>query len=204
MPLIIGTIHMVTDLFVNAYVIERNDHFVLIDTGVESTWKLIRDYLASLDRSLEDISLIIVTHHHGDHTGSLRELRERTGARVAAHLDESQLIRSKTGINADVLLKHGDLIDGFEVIHTPGHTPGHVALLDRASSSLFIGDLAHVEGGELHEIPHHYSMDPEGNRRSIAKLLDYDFDNLMPSHGDPILRIGRMKLEELVKELGIS
>ncbi len=203
MPPILGTIHMVTDVFVNAYIIERKDHLVLIDTGVESTWKLIQDYLASLDRSLEDISLILITHHHDDHTGSLKELKERTEARVAAHMDESQLIYSKTGVNVDVLLKHGDVVEGLEVIHTPGHTPGHVALLDRASSSLFIGDLAHEEGGELHEIPHQYSMSPDGNRRSIAKLLNYDFDNVMPSHGKPILEIGKVKVEKLVEELRI-
>lgn len=203
MSRVLGTVHIVTDAFVNAYIIDRGDHFLLIDTGIDTTGKLIQNYLIGLGRTIDDVSLILITHHHGDQIGSLMELKERTEARVAAHEYESELIRSKAGVTVDAILKHGDFIEGLEVIHTPGHTPGHIVLLDKSSGSLFIGDLAHEEGGMLYEIPHHYSMDPEGNRMSIARLLDYDFENVMPSHGNPIIGSGKDKVEKLVKELGL-
>jgi len=93
------------------------------------------------------------------------------------------------------------MVHGLQVIHTPGHTPGHIALLDMETKALFVGDLIYEENGRLMEIPQKYSMDPEMNRESIKKLLNYDFIHILPSHGRPVIGDEREKLSELVKTL---
>ncbi len=196
-------IYMVTDEFVNAYIIVRAGGVILIDTGLESTWRLIEELLSSLGLSMQDISAVILTHHHRDHVGSLRRIAEASGARVAAHVNEAELIRSEAGVEVDVKLRDGDMFHGLKVIHTPGHTPGHIALLDYETRSLFTGDLVYKQDGDLYEIPEKYSVDPESNRRSMARLLELDFENLMPCHGRPIIGRGKEKLGELAGRLGL-
>ncbi len=202
MGVVLGDIHVVTDDFVNVYLLVRGGEVVLIDAGLESTWRLLEEYLGGLGLSLGSISTIIVTHHHGDHVGSLRKVAEASGARVAAHVEEAGLIKARTGVDVDLGLRDGDTLHGLRVIHTPGHTPGHIALLDPETRSLFTGDLVHEQDGDLYEIPQKYSMDPEGNRRSIARLLTLDFENLLPSHGSPLLGGGKDKLRSLLERLG--
>jgi len=192
---------MLTDTFVNVFMIIRGPNIVLIDTGIEGTWIKLKEFLQSLRMDLKDVGLIVLTHHHGDHVGSLKKLVELSRAEVAAHKAELELIKSKTGIEPSIALKDGDRIRGLTVIHTPGHTPGHIALLDEMTRTIFVGDLLYEEGGTLFEIPHRYSMDSEGNRRSITKLRDFDFDNLAPSHGRPLIGNGRAKLVELINRL---
>ena len=198
---VVGNIHVLTDEFVNVYLVIRGDHVVLVDAGIESTGAKILDYVKELGHSPTNISLVVVTHHHWDHTGSLKFIVEKTGAEVVAHKNEAPLIESRTGLTPSKLLEDGDVIEGLTVIHTPGHTPGHICLLDKETSSLFIGDLVHMEDNELKEIPHEYSQDPKGNRESIKKLKNTEFKHLLLSHGKPIINNGKEKLLELIQKL---
>lgn len=67
---------------------------------------------------------ILLTHHHGDHTGGVQVLRERTGASVLGPMREHlpEPLHRVTGGDTLELLGHR-----FEVIDVPGHTAGHVA-----------------------------------------------------------------------------
>ena len=153
-----------------------------------------------MNRKPEDISLIIITHKHGDHTLGLREILEKTNAKIAAHKDEVEGIIEKTKIDrVDIALVDGDEIEGLKVIHTPGHTPGHICLLDENTGALFVGDIVYTEKGDIDEIPHHYSEDPNLNRESIKKLANVNFKHLLPSHGDPIMGKGKEALLRLIK-----
>jgi glyoxylase-like metal-dependent hydrolase (beta-lactamase superfamily II) len=88
----------------------------------------------------------------------------------------------------DIDLKDGDVIDvagGIEVIHTPGHTPGHVALLWRRDGGLlFVGDAAANLVGLNYMIG--YDDVPEG-KASLTKLSGFDFEAAVFGHGKPIL-----------------
>jgi glyoxylase-like metal-dependent hydrolase (beta-lactamase superfamily II) len=88
----------------------------------------------------------------------------------------------------DIDLKDGDVIDvagGIEVIHTPGHTAGHVALLwQRDGGILFVGDAAANLAGLNYMIG--YDDVPQG-KASLAKLSGFDFDAAVFGHGKPIL-----------------
>lgn len=194
-------IHVVKDSYVNVYLIVRNGKAILVDAGLESTWPRVVGYASSIGLALRNLRIIVVTHHHRDHVGSLKKAVEATGALVAAHVDEAELIKSASGVSVSIALRDGDVIESLRIVHTPGHTPGHICLLDEKTKSLFVGDLVYEKNGELHEIPHNYSLDPAMNRESIKKLLQLEFENVMPSHGNPVLRIGKEKLRELVAKL---
>ena len=193
-------IYLVFDTFVNAYLLDREEYLVAVDTGLETTCGKIMGIAEALGKPLK---AIVLTHGHLDHTGSLKYLKEKTGALIAAHRDEEDLILEKTDLRPDVKLRGGELFEGLRVIHTPGHTRGSICLLDEKTGTLFVGDLVVERDGELEEVPHHYSLDPEMNRRSIAKLLDLEFENLLPAHGKPLLGNGKEQLRELVERLGL-
>ena len=199
---VIGNIHVIPVSYVNVYLIERGNKLILIDSGVEGSSKEIFQYIESINYRPEDLSLIIITHRHRDHTGGLRELLEKVDAKIVAHEAEVEGIKRSVGIDkVDILVKDNDEIEGLRVIHTPGHTPGHICLLDKDTQSLFIGDLVHEENGELHEIPHEYSDDPAKNREAIKKLAKIDFKHILPSHGEPILNNGKEALLNLINKL---
>ncbi len=67
--------------FVNVFLLGKGP-YILVDTGVKSSGRKILDYLYEYDIDPKDIELIVLTHGHGDHIGSLDLLRRKTGAKV--------------------------------------------------------------------------------------------------------------------------
>jgi glyoxylase-like metal-dependent hydrolase (beta-lactamase superfamily II) len=88
----------------------------------------------------------------------------------------------------DIALSDGDIINvagGIEVIHTPGHTAGHVSLLWKKDRGLlFTGDAAANIVGLNYMIG--YNNIPAG-RASLAKLRSHDFEAAVFGHGKPLL-----------------
>lgn len=203
---VVGGIHLVDETFANVYLIERGEKLLLIDAGLPGEYEKVLRYIEKLGYVPEDVGVIIVTHAHYDHVGSLKDLKDATGANVAAHKDEVPYLKGEKTyrreiepVDVEIELNDGDEVEGLRVIHSPGHTPGSICLLDLETKALFVGDLVMEENGRLEEIPHHYSLDPMKNREAIKKLLDVDFVHLLPSHGKPILNEGKEKLRELVE-----
>jgi len=86
----------VTSAYVNAYIV-RGERSIIVDTGVPGYGPRILKTMSRHGIRPEDISLIIITHGHHDHTGSAAYLREKTGASVAIHRSDVEALR--TGIN---------------------------------------------------------------------------------------------------------
>ncbi|KPU62375.1 glyoxalase [Thermococcus sp. EP1] len=211
---VIGDIHLVDNTFANVYIIVRNNKLITIDTGLPEEYEKIIKYIDGLGRVPEEVELIIATHAHYDHIGALKALKEATGANVAAHKDEVPYFTGEKTfhgektfqkaiepVDVEVVLNDGDVVEGLKIIHSPGHTPGSICLLDLKTKALFVGDLLYEQDGRLEEVPHHYSLDPMKNREAIRRLLEIDFVHLLPSHGQPILNEGKEKVRELVKRL---
>lgn len=86
---------------------------------------------------------ILVTHHHRDHTGGIEPLKAQTGARVIGPAREAISGR-------DLAVDDGDSVTllgrGFQVIGVPGHTLGHVAYHQQNEQLLFSGDTLFAAG----------------------------------------------------------
>ena len=198
----------------NAYLIESDDGFTLVDAGFPSKEAVVFDAIRGLGRSLDQLKHLIFTHGHPDHIGSAAAIVRETGARTYMHpldipIAESggpfRPIKSAPGLLAPVLcrlfyhpnqrlepvvidrhLTAGETLSiagGIEVIHTPGHCAGQVALLWHPGRMLFAGDAAsNVMGlGD----PLGFESLEEG-RASQRKLASLSFDAAGFGHGQPI------------------
>jgi glyoxylase-like metal-dependent hydrolase (beta-lactamase superfamily II) len=73
------------------------------------------------------------------------------------------------------------MFGGITVIHTPGHTPGHISLYHNESKTLIAGDAIMIENGHL--VESYNCTDDALARESLKRFLAYDIDNLICYHG---------------------
>jgi hydroxyacylglutathione hydrolase len=120
-------------------------HCAVVDPGDASP---VLEYLQSANLQLTDI---LITHHHADHTAGISGLKQVfPGSRVYGPRHEAQQIEHRLSQGAKVNLVELDL--EFQVLDIPGHTLGHIAYYSRGQSLLFCGDtLFSVGCGRLHE-----------------------------------------------------
>jgi glyoxylase-like metal-dependent hydrolase (beta-lactamase superfamily II) len=144
------------------------------------------------------ISLIVTTHGHIDHVEALADLKRITGAPIAVHeLDAPMLSDTMAsgaamfGLSPDKLLREGETVElsesglSFEVLHTPGHTPGSICLLGQGT--LFAGDCLFAGGIGRVDLP---GGDERAILRSLERLAGLDPSLLVyPGHG-PATTIG--------------
>lgn len=163
------------------------DKLVLVDTGMRGSARKILKFLQKLGRAPSDLDLIILTHHHPDHAGSLAELKRLTGARAAAGRADAPYISGQLPLPlplthrflawllrplrflmkvepapVDLLLEDGqelDILGGLRVVHTPGHTGGSIALYSPAHKVLLAGDTFNNRFGRLSLANRSFSQD---------------------------------------------
>jgi hydroxyacylglutathione hydrolase len=88
------------------------------------------------------LSEILITHHHGDHTGGVRELVQQHNCKVYGPANENiPSISIKLSENDEIKLENGL---GFKVLDTPGHTKGHICYI--GNDALFCGDALFSSG----------------------------------------------------------
>ena len=178
----------------NTYLIDGSER-ILIDPGHVMHFDHVRKGLAELGLGVEDIDAVIVTHAHPDHIEAVR-LFKGGSARVAMHEMAWQLIASFGPMidpNMDINLLRPDVFLGegktemgdvaFEVVHTPGHSPGSVSLYWPEKKALFAGDLIFEQGIGRTDIP---GGDGAQLKDSIRRVADLDVELLLPGHGGVI------------------
>ncbi|CAN5696885.1 MBL fold metallo-hydrolase [soil metagenome] len=165
-----------------AYLIDRADDLLLIETGPASTIENLRTGLDAAGFSESDIAHVLVTHIHLDHAGAAGVLaRENPGMTVHVHpfgvshlVDPGKLVASAARIYGDQMdtlwgeilpippaqvrpfIDNEQLAFGgdLRVIFTPGHAWHHVAIHDQLTNSLFTGDVAGVRmSGQTYVCP---------------------------------------------------
>jgi len=144
---------------INAFLVGEEDGLTLVDTLIGGSAKAILGQAQALGAP---IRRIVLTHAHGDHIGSLDKLVAELGAEVEVLIsarDAKWLAKDTSpepGEPADARVLPGaapgaktrptrtiapaDRIGSLEVVASPGHTPGHVALLDTRDRTLIAGD----------------------------------------------------------------
>jgi glyoxylase-like metal-dependent hydrolase (beta-lactamase superfamily II) len=124
--------------------------------------------LAEVERHGLAIQYVLDTHAHFDHTEANGALVEATGATLALHPGDLPLLQAAGGaalfgLAADpspppsLELQDGDRIEVgslcFQVLHTPGHTPGHVSFYEAEQGVLFDGDVLFYRGIGRTDLP---------------------------------------------------
>jgi len=190
----------------NVYLLINGKELTVIDTGTSGNAQKTVEYIQKLGYQPTDVKTIIPTHFHMDHMGSAKELKDLTNAKVAVHTEDADYVSGKkplpkpknilfravssfvkpVPVQVDVILKEGDKIAGLVVIHTPGHTPGSIMLLDEERKVLFAGDTLRYDGKKVSGAPEQFSTDPNQIRESIAKASTLNFDVMLPGHGETL------------------
>jgi glyoxylase-like metal-dependent hydrolase (beta-lactamase superfamily II) len=223
-----------TDPAVHVYLWHWAEGVTVIDTGMPGNADGILAAVAALGLQPSDVKRIIVTHGDVGHTGSLKALKRATRAPVICHTVEKEFLehperRRPAKTPAGILMRpffalamllpqfrvepvspdrthvDGDkLPEGFTIIHTPGHTPGHISLLHPERRILIAGDVIHNRGGKMGAPPTLFTPDVENNHRSIwklAKKYGESIDTIVCGHGLPIPSGGKARLQALVETL---
>ena len=125
-----------------------------------------------------------MTHKHGDHAGSIDAvLAAAPGAMAYAGAGDIPAIASPRPLTA---VADGDHVLGLRIVATPGHTPGHVSVLDEVAGVLVAGDALRTADGSPGPPNPSFTEDMDLALRSIARLGSLSFETLLVGHGDPI------------------
>lgn len=198
-----------------AYLWRDQDSLTLIDTGVVGSGDSIARAIGECGLAPQDLDRVILTHFHEDHTGSAAEVGGWAGVPVLAHRldapvirgemvgpppdftpDEAVLHRQIVGdglppappARIDQELDDGDQLPfggGAEVVATPGHTDGSIAIHLPAEGVLFTGDNAASVNGRVIVGP--FNVDRPRARASFARLAALDIATACFGHGEPML-----------------
>lgn len=178
---------------------------ILVDTGTGNSKEYLPQKIQEAGLDINDINMIVNTHCHFDHVGGNYLF---PNSKVAIHEKDAEILQSDDSPltagflfgqsvkrrNVNVNLKDGDKIANFEIIHTPGHTPGGISLWD--GEVLISGDTVFANDG-------FGRLDIGGNSQeminSLEKLSKLDVEYLLPGHG-PWTKNGKRHIE-LAKQM---
>lgn len=192
---------------VNVYLAED----VLIDAGTR--WDRGRIFAEIEGREL---SLLALTHVHPDHQGVAKDVCEARGIPLACHVDDVDAMEGRRPVQEAAptnpynrlikriwqgpphpvgrVLREGDEVAGFRVVHTPGHARGEVVYFRDADRVAICGDvirnMSYATGlPGIKEPPEIFTYDPAENRRSIRKLAALEPSLILPGHGPAVTDI---------------
>ena len=212
---------------INSFLFKESDgSFTLVDCGVKSAPKKIVAAIKSLNHDVSDVNRIIFTHSHDDHAGGAAQVIELVGkAEVIAHEEEKRFLESGTNppqdyshfaglffrflptgeftpITVNRTVKDGEhlaIAGGLQVIHTPGHTPGHVSLLHQESGTLITGDSVFNFGFKLAWSISAFCTNFEESKKTALKFLDIDYKIAAFTHGPHIEDGKKLALKKFLK-----
>jgi len=169
--------------FVSAYVLARGNEAAIVDTGVAGSAVDIGQTLADIGLDYSNVAHVFLTHLHGDHAGSIVAVMDLASS-ATAYAGEADI----GGIDFDPITAaaDGDEIFGLEVIATPGHTNGHISIIDHDAGLLVAGDAINSAGGGVQGPNPDFSTDHDLANDSARRLAELSFNTLLAGHGEPV------------------
>jgi len=190
-------------LTIHPTAVETDHGLVLLDVGLPGAPAQLREALADAGRSLDDVSMVLLTHHDGDHAAGLAELEDETPLIVAAHEDEAPYVDGRRHpvkadpdadryppVTVDLELTGGETFHTAAgpmwIVETPGHSPGHVALYFPDQRFLVAGDSLtnDNEGADRFGGPKpHFTPEMDVAIESVGRLAELDVETTHCYHG---------------------
>jgi glyoxylase-like metal-dependent hydrolase (beta-lactamase superfamily II) len=156
-----------------AFTLDGTRTYLLGDDAVIDPGPAIDSHIDAIRAAMPNLRTIFITHRHGDHAPAAVPLKQATGARVLA--PKNVLVDDVV----DQRLSGGEIIDGLEVIATPGHTNEHVCYFTH-ERDLFTGDTILGQGTTA-------IFPPDGNMsdyiRTLHLLRAMNPKRIFPAHG---------------------
>lgn len=203
---------LVRDL-VNGFVLRDADGQVtLIDMGLKSSGPKMVAALASIGSGPSDVTRLLLTHAHIDHAGGAAHVARVTGREFGVHTDDAGYARAGQSPPQTATTRLGRLMQrlspaatfepvpvsdeltdgqvlpvagGLRVVHTPGHSPGHVAYLHESSRVLITGDsIFNVLG--LRWPVKSFCTDFRMTQQTAHRLTELEYDVAAFTHGTEI------------------
>ncbi len=208
------TIHPIKLGFVTSYLIESPKGAVLVDAGYAKKENHLWKFLQKQNIDPSAIKLIVITHGHLDHVGSLKKIKEKTGAPVLIHESEGKLLKAGESpavhvtinwlsklispdkkikvipVEPDIMITDDFPLDDYgvngKVIHTPGHTAGSLTVIVDSKYAI-VGDTA-----MKFPILSRSSYEPivaeniQQVFQSWQRIIDEGVETIYPAHGKVI------------------
>ena len=215
--------------YVHAFLLDDGDGLTLIDTLYANDAKLILAQLERIGKTASDLKRIILTHAHRSHLGGLAELKRLSGARVYSHEWEADIVAGdrkaqpvawrpmdplktypiQIGYNlgfgkhrpcpVDHMLRGGEEVGPLKIVHTPGHSPGHLAFYWPERRVLFAGDAIVTWPRFMLGWPA-FTLNRRHQCASLDRMACLDADVLAVGHGDPVTAEGGKRLGVLIED----
>ena len=200
---------------VSAFLVENGGELSLVDTLFESDARLVIEAIRGLGRSVTDLKRIAITHGHRSHLGGLAALKRASGATIYAHAWEADIVSADRRAQPATLLpkqslklipfqlglrlnrpKHvpcpvdeglddGDTFGPLQVLHAPGHSPGHLAFWWPERSFLIAGD-AIATWPSLCAGWKAFTLNRTQHAVSLRRMAALDARIVGVGHGEPI------------------
>ena len=197
----------------NVYVI-IDDKIAVIDSGNGKNFGKIESKFDSAGVDINDVDILINTHHHFDHIGGNENFVNKSSCDLMASETSTKFIeegnnditlanRFGTDLNSlkvSRVLEDEDKIDfggsHLKVITTPGHTSGDICLFEPKNQLLFSGDTVFKRGIGRLDLP---TAEPDSMPKSIKKLTNLDVKKIYPGHGNIINEEGNKYIKRALK-----
>ena len=212
---------------VHAFLLDDGANLTLIDTLYDTDARRVLDQIQRIGRPVTDLKHIILTHAHRSHLGGLAALKRLSGATVYSHEWEADIIAGERKAQAitlwprrplrvyylqlglalglgkhppcpvDQMVTDGDRVGPVQVLHTPGHSPGHLAFCWPERRVLLAGDAIATWPAFSAGWPA-FNLNPRQHQASLRRLAEFDAEAVGVGHGEPIPSGGAARVRSLV------
>jgi len=185
----------------NCYIV-GGEEIIVIDPAspYEEEQKRLDGFLEDLAEEGRRVREIFLTHHHYDHVAGANYLRDRLGVGVAAHRLTAE--RLSGSVQIDRVVDDDELIEikgdpgwRLRVLHTPGHTRGHICFYEEITGAILTGDLVVGVGTVVIDPPEGDMLQYFDSLRRLLALPK--LSSLFPAHG-PVIGFAEPKINEYI------